>query len=146
MALWKYSYIRAYLAEEKTQHLTVVTNDGISFVVPPSHNFKPVLILINRARTITGQHIYLTTIPDYAEVRTVQGSNNYQNCILGNSLDNTIVGGSEPDGLHGPDGNDILKGGRENDMLIGGSADDTLVGGSGDDQLDGEEGNDVISP
>ena len=138
--------LKDYYADNKTHHLTVLTNDGISFVIPPSHNFKPVPILINRATTTTGQHINLTAIPDYAEVRTVRGSNGHQNFIIGNSQDNTIVGGSEPDGLYGLDGDDIVKGGGGDDMLFGGSGDDTLVGGSGDDQLNGGEGDDVISP
>ncbi|XP_065916665.1 uncharacterized protein [Dysidea avara] len=138
--------LKDYYTDNKTRHLTVLTDDGISFVIPPSTNYKPVPLLINRATTTTGQHINLTAIPDYAEVRTVQGSSNHQNCIIGNSQHNTIVGGSAPDGLYGLDGDDILKGGGGDDMLFGGPGADTLAGGSGDDQLNGEEGDDVISP
>ena len=135
-----------YVSEPKSRHLTVVTEDGYSFVLPPTNNYKPVPILINRERVQTGQHINLTANSTFSEVQTVYGSKDYQNCIIGNQRNNTIVGGSQADSLEGLEGDDTIKGGAGNDKIQGGPGDDILVGGDGNDELDGGEDDDVISP
>ena len=138
--------LKYYTSEPKNRHLTVISEDGITFVLPTVNNYKPVPIVINRAQTTTGQHINLTANSSFSEIRTVYGSKSYQNCIIGNQQNNTVVGGSEADILQGLGGDDVLKGGAGNDTLLGGPGDDTLVGGDGNDRLEGGDDDDVISP
>ena len=138
--------LKNYVSEPKNRHLTVVTEDGYSFILPEVNNYKPVPIIVNRAQTRTGQYINLTTDSTFSEVRTVYGSEKYQNWISGNRQNNTIIGGSQADTLEGLDGNDVLKGGAGNNTLLGGPGADTLVGGDGNDRIDGGKGDDIISP
>lgn len=135
-----------YTASKSFQHLTVISDDGISFVIPEAADFKPVPIIINRAASLTGHHINLTANSSYTEVLTVYGSNQYQNNIIGNDQNNTIVGGSKSDHLEGLDGNDVLKGGGGDDVMLGGPGADTIVGGKGNDMIDGGEDDDIIAP
>lgn len=138
--------LKDYTTEPKNRHLTVLTEDGYTFVLPTINNYKPVPIIINRAQATTGQHINLTANSSFTEIRTVYGSKSYQNCIIGNQQTNTVIGGSKADILQGLGGDDVLKGGAGNDTLLGGPGADTLVGGDGNDWIEGGEGDDVISP
>jgi Ca2+-binding RTX toxin-like protein len=138
--------LKSYITDRKSQHLTVLTEDGYSFVLPPSSNYTPVPISINRVQISTGQHINCTAISNFSEIRTVYGSNKYQNFLVGNEVGNTLVGGIDDDYLEGRGGNDILKGGSGDDTLLGGPGIDMLAGGSGDDCLDGGEGDDMLLP
>lgn len=138
--------LKYYVSEPKNRHLTVLTEDGYTFVLPTVNNYKPVPIIINRAQANTGQHVNLTANATFSEIRTVYGAQRYQNCIVGNQQNNTIVGGHKADILEGLGGDDVIKGGAGNDSLFGGQGADTLVGGDGNDRLDGGEGDDIISP
>jgi Ca2+-binding RTX toxin-like protein len=138
--------LKNYMSEPKNRHLTVVTEDGYSFVLPSTSSFKPVPIIINRAQATTGQHINLTASSTLSEVRTVYGSTHYENSIAGNQRNNMLIGGSEADFLEGLNGDDVLKGGAGDDTLLGGPGADILVGGDGNDRIEGGEGDDVISP
>ena len=138
--------LKDYTSQPKNRHLTVITEDGITFVLPTVNNYKPVPIIINRNQETTGQHINLTANSSFSEVRTVYGSKSYQNSIIGNQQNNTVIGGSEADFLQGLGGDDVLKGGAGNDTILGGPGADTLVGGEDNDRLDGGADDDILSP
>ena len=139
-----------YVVNPEARHLTILSSDGLTFVISPDDGFTPVIILINKAsqRTTHRRHqsIGLSDNPLYGEVRTVYGYKSVANNITGNDKPNTIVGGDANDVLVGEDGNDILKGGAGNDSLHGGLGNDTISGGSGNDILGGGRGNDILSP
>ena len=140
--------LMTYVTNKTARHLTIVSSDGITFVISPVDSFTPVVIAINKVSQYeaSGQPIHLGTTQEYSEVRTVYGTKSHANNITGNDKRNTIVGGDRDDFLNGGDGNDILKGGGGNNDLIGGPGNDTLSGGSGNDVLDGGPGNDILSP
>ena len=153
----KYSSIRSksysarlvdYVTNENARHLTIVSSDGITFIISPEKSFTAVIIAINKVSQFeeSGLTIHLGNNREYDEVRTVYGAKSHANNITGNDKPNTIVGGDRDDYLNGGDGNDILKGGGGNNDLIGGPGNDTLSGGSGNDVLDGGPGNDILSP
>jgi Ca2+-binding RTX toxin-like protein len=135
-----------YGSSDANRHLMVVTEDGITFVLPPDNNYVPRPLIINKSQMRAGQYINLTASPAFSAVKTVYAAGENQNHIVGNKLDNTIVGGSRDDLLEGLDGKDVLKGGAGNDMLHGGAGLDTLVGGAGNDTLMGDDGDDIIAP
>ena len=137
-----------YVRNSAARHLTVVSSDGISFVISPNDSFAPVAIVINKASqyNVRQQDIYLSDTGSFGEVRTVYGFKSEANNISGNAKPNTLVGGDENDYLDGKDGNDVLKGGAGNNTLIGGLGNDTLSGGNDNDVLDGGPGNDILSP
>ena len=140
--------LMSYVTNKEARHLTIVSSDGITFVISPVDSFTPVIIAINKVSQYeaSGQPIHLGTTQEFSEVRTVYGTKFHANNITGNDKRNTIVGGDRDDFLSGGDGNDILKGGGGNNYLIGGPGNDTLSGGSGNDVLDGGPGNDILSP
>ena len=139
-----------YVVDPNARHLTVVSSDGITFVISPEDKFTPVIIVINKAsQHSTSRHRQIISLSDnamYGEVRTVYGYKFVANNITGNDKPNTIVGGDANDILLGEDGNDILKGGAGNNILVGGPGDDTLIGGNGNDILYGGHDNDILSP
>ena len=143
--------LKNYNSNENMRHLIVTTSDGITLVLPvtnssSSSDYQPVPVSINMAQTTTGQHMNLTDHSRFSEVRSVYGSSNYQNNIVGNKQNNAMVGGTKSDVLHGLKGNDTLKGGDGNDIIEGGPGKDILVGENGDDDIDGGDDDDVISP
>ncbi len=135
-----------YAASDAERHLVVVTGDGITFALPPDKNYAPTPLIINKSQMKTGQYINLEANSQYSEVKTMYGSNEFENHLVGNQLKNTVVGGSKDDLLQGLDGDDVLKGGAGRDTLQGGSGADNLAGGPDDDTLYGQDGNDFISP
>ena len=137
--------IHYYNASSQYRHLTIISEDGIYFVVT-TEEFKKAPVLINKASETKQVNIDLTAQSDYSEVITVRGSNYNANTITGNNKNNTLIGGSEPDTLKGGEGHDVLKGGASNDHLDGGPGNDMILGGVGDDELYGGDGDDVIYP
>ena len=139
-----------YVVNPNARHLTILSSDGITFVISPEDRFTPVIIVINKAsQHSTHRHQQTISLADntmYREVRTIYAYKSVANNITGNDKPNTIVGGDVKDFLKGNDGNDILKGGAGNDTLIGGPGNDTLSGGNGNDLLYGGRGNDILSP
>ena len=135
-----------YVTDKKSRHLTIVSDDGISFIIPARKYCQAVPIAINRSQATTGQYINLTANTSYLEVLTVYGSSRYQNSIVGNSQNNSLIGGSLSDYLEGLGGNDVLKGGNGSDIIYGGSGADIIVGGDGNDIIDGGDDDDIISP
>jgi Ca2+-binding RTX toxin-like protein len=135
-----------YIAYNRSRHVMVTSSDGFLFILPPSTDFQPLVLLIDRVQDSTGQFINLTALAAYSSVRTVYGAKRHRNHIYGNSLKNTLVGGDGEDCIDGGEGNDVIKGGNGADRIFGGEGDDTLVGENGDDTLDGGPGNDVLSP
>ena len=137
-----------YVVNPKARHLTIVSSDGITFVISPEDSFQAVPIAINKASQhgASQQDIHLSDNAMYGEVRTVYGFKSEANNITGNDRPNTIVGGDHDDYFQGEYGNDVLKGGAGNNTLIGGPGNDTLSGGNGNDILEGGPDNDIISP
>ena len=139
-----------YVVNPTARHLTILSSDGITFVISPEDEFTPVIIVINKASQhgthMRHQNINLSDNTTHGEVRSVYGYKSVANHITGNAKPNTIVGGDANDTLLGEGGNDILKGGAGNDTLFGGLGNDTLSGGSGNDILHGGYGNDILSP
>ena len=137
-----------YVVDSNARHLTVVSSDGITFVISPEDSFTPVPIVMNKASQhgANPQDIHLRDSSNFGEVRTVYGSKAGANNITGNDKSNTIIGGDANDYLEGGYGNDVLKGGAGNNTLIGGPGNDTLNGGNGNDILNGGPGNDILSP
>ena len=139
-----------YVVNPEARHLTILSSDGITFVISPEDRFTPVMIVINKAsQRSTHRHQQIIRLSDntaHGEVRSVYGYKSVANNITGNDKPNTIVGGNANDVLVGEDGNDILKGGAGNDTLFGGPGNDTLSGGSGNDILYGGQDNDILSP
>ncbi|AOO66352.1 beta strand repeat-containing protein [Sulfurospirillum halorespirans] len=87
------------------------------------------------------------------DIENLEGSNNYDDTLTGNSLANiihgygsndTIYGNAGSDTLYGDDGNDILHGGNDGDTLYGGAGSDQLYAESGNDSVYGGSGNDTI--
>ena len=134
-----------YISSNNSRHLTVTTSDGFTFVLPPSNNFQPLPIVMNRYKDNTGQFINLTRDSLHSVV-TVYGAQRYRNYIYGNSFNNTLVGGDVNDCIDGGEGDDVIKGGKGTDRITGGEGQDTLVGEGGDDTLDGGPGNDILVP
>ena len=139
-----------YVVNPNARHLTILSSDGITFVISPEDRFTPVIIIINKAsQHSTHRQLQIISLIDnvmYGEVRTVYGYKSASNNITGNNKPNTIVGGDVKDVLRGEGGNDILKGGAGNNTLLGGAGNDTLSGGNGNDILYGGSGNDILSP
>ena len=135
-----------YIADNRSRHVMVTSSDGFLFILPPSTDFQPLVLLIDRIQDSTGQFINLTSLEAYSSVRTVYGAKRHMNHIYGNHLKNTLVGGDGEDCIDGGEGNDVIKGGNGADRIFGGEGDDTLVGENGDDTLNGGPGNDVLSP
>ena len=134
-----------YISSNTSRHLTVTTSDGFTFVLPPSNNFQPLPIVMNRYKDNTGQFINLTH-DSLSSVITVYGAQRYRNHIYGNSFNNTLVGGDVDDCIDGGEGDDVIKGGKGADRITGGEGQDTLVGEGGYDTLDGGPGNDILVP
>ena len=134
-----------YISSNNSRHLTVTTSDGFTFVLPPSNDFQPLPIVMNRYKDNTGQFINLTR-DSLSSVITVYGAQRYRNHIYGNSFNNTLVGGDVDDCIDGGEGDDVIKGGKGADRTAGGEGQDTLVGEGGDDTLDGGPGNDILVP
>lgn len=135
-----------YVTDKKSRHLTIVSDDGISFIIPAGKDCQLIPIAINRAQATTGQHFNLMANSAYFEVLTMYGSSNHQNNIVGNSQNNTLIGGSLSDYIDGLDGNDVLKGGNGDDTIYGRSGTDMIMGGDGNDVIDGGDDDDIISP
>ena len=137
-----------YVVNREARHLTIVSSDGITFVISPEDSFQAVPIAINKASQhgVSQQDIHLSDNAMYGEVRTVYGFKSQANNITGNDRPNTIVGGDDDDYFQGEYGNDVLKGGAGNNTLIGGPGNDTLSGGNGNDILEGGPDNDILSP
>ena len=135
-----------YIVDNRSRHLMVTSSDGFLFILPPSTDFQPLVILINKVDDSTGQFINLTAQEAYSSVQTVYGAKRHMNHIYGNYLNNTLVGGDGDDCIDGGNGDDVIKGGDGADRIFGGEGDDVLVGENGDDTLDGGPGNDVLSP
>ena len=139
-----------YVVNPNARHLTILSSDGLIFLISPEDRFTPVIIVINKASQHSThrqlQNLHLIDNAMYGEVRTVYGYKSASNNITGNDKPNTIVGGDLKDVLRGKGGNDILKGGAGNDTLLGGEGNDTLSGGNGNDILYGGRGNDILSP
>ena len=135
-----------YAKDNASRHLVIVTEDGITFALPPSKKYMPTPIAIDKSRVNNGQFIDLNSTSSFSEVKTVYSVQGYQNHIVGNQQKNTIVGGSKIDLLEGLGGDDVLKGGAGNDVLDGGPGDDSLVGGPGNDTLKGGADDDIIAP
>ena len=137
-----------YVVNPKARHLTIVSSDGITFVISPEDSFHAVPIAINKASQhgASQQDIHLSDNAMYGEVRTVYGFKSEANNITGNDRPNTFVGGDDDDYFQGEYGNDVLKGGAGNNTLIGGPGNDTLSGGNGNDILEGGPDNDILSP
>ena len=139
-----------YVVSSEARHLTILSSDGLTFVISPGNGFTPVIIVINKASQHIShrrhQSISLSDNSLYGEVRTIYGYKSVATNITGNDKPNTIVGGDANDLLVGRDGNDNLKGGAGNDSLHGGLGNDTISGGSGNDILGGGRGNDILSP
>jgi Ca2+-binding RTX toxin-like protein len=135
-----------YCLNDTYQHLLIVSEDGIMFVLPQNKSYAPTPIIINKSRAKTGQFINLTYSSNYSEVRSVYGAQSFENHIVGNKERNTLVGGIKSDLLEGLDGDDVLKGGPGDDKLDGGPGDDLLAGGAGNDTLYGGDGDDMIAP
>ena len=138
--------LHEYGKDDVSRHLVVMTEDGVTFVLPKKKEYAPTPIAIDKARAQIGQFINLTSIPNFSEVKTVYAAKNYQNHIVGNRQKNTLVGGVKADLLEELEGDDVLKGKAGNDTLDGGPGDDTLVGGLGNDTLKGGDGDDIIAP
>ena len=139
-----------YVVNPNARHLTILSSDGLTFLISPEDRLTPVIIVINKASQHSThrqlQNLHLIDNAMYGEVRTVYGRKSASNNITGNDKPNTIVGGDFKDVLRGKGGNDILKGGAGNDTLLGGEGNDTLSGGNGNDVLYGGSGNDILSP
>ena len=135
-----------YIADNRSRHVMVTSSDGFLFILPPSTDFQPLVLVINKVDDSTGQFINLTSLEAYSSVQTVYGAKRHINHIHGNHLKNTLVGGDGDDYIDGGEGNDAIKGGGGADRIFGGEGDDTLVGENGDDTLNGGPGNDVLSP
>jgi len=78
------------------------------------------------------------------DIENLEGSNNYDDTLIGNSLANSIRGYGSNDTIYGNAGSDTLYGDDGNDILHGGNDGDTLYGGTGNDQLYAELGNDSV--
>ena len=138
-------YLVNFLTENRTHHLQVTSGDGFIFVLPPSNDYQPVIVGINKVQDKTGQFVNLTT-SNYSRVIIDNGANNFTNYIVGNDMNNTLVGGIEDDYLYGGPGNDVLKGKAGNNTLYGGDGDDVLIGGADMDIMDGGPGDDSFFP
>ncbi|HEY9617229.1 MAG TPA: calcium-binding protein [Microcoleaceae cyanobacterium] len=80
-----------------------------------------------------------------AASETLNGSDSYNDFILGDAGNDLINGQNGEDILVGGTGNDTLNGGNNNDVLVGESGNDSLNGGTGNDFLSGGEGNDILT-
>ena len=134
-----------FLTDNRTHHLQVTSSDGFIFVLPPSNNYEPIIVGINKVQDKTGQFVNLTT-SNYSRVILDNGANNFTNYIVGNDMNNTLVGGIEDDYLYGGPGNDVLKGKAGNNTLHGGDGNDILIGGAHTDIMDGGSGDDSFFP
>ena len=134
-----------YKQDPRTQHLTILTSDGVSFVIDAHGSFTPVKVSINNVNQNITDAIADLTEGGLQEIRSFYCNKSVSNIVVGNNHSNTIVGGDLADYFHGGNGNDILKGGGGKNDLFGDEGNDTLSGGSDNDELQGGPGNDVLS-
>ena len=143
-----------YISNTNVQHLSVTSGDGYIFTLPPSNDYSPVVIVINRIGTDPNflplfNYNDLESDPtnlDFSHVRTYYGIKDFKNVCNGNSLDNTLIGGNLYDNLSGRAGNDVLKGGSGETSFFGGEGNDTLIGGKDKDYMSASYGDDILVP
>ena len=143
-----------YISNTKVQHLSVTSGDGYIFTLPPSNNYSPVVIVINKVGKDPSFPPFFhyndfesdPTNLDFSHVRTFYGIKNYSNVCNGNSLDNTLIGGELNDNLAGRGGNDVLKGGGGINSFFGYEGNDTLIGGKDQDYMTASYGDDILVP
>ena len=143
-----------YISSTQVQHLSVTSGDGYIFTLPPSNNYSPVVIVINKVGKDPSfppffHYNDLESDPtnlDFSHVRTFYGIKNYSNVCNGNSLDNTLIGGELNDNLAGRGGNDVLKGGGGINSFFGYEGNDTLIGGKDQDYMTASYGDDILVP
>lgn len=122
---------------------TIIGGDGIDTV---SYYYAGASVSVDISNTTSNQSTGGGGVDRFIaeDIENLEGSNNYDDTLIGNSLANSIHGYGSNDTIYGNAGNDMLYGDDGNDTLYGGNDNDTLYGGNGNDQLYGESGNDSV--
>lgn len=113
--------LQKYKTDSDRRHIVINTvKDGIVFTIPPSRDFLPTPVSIDRTNQAHNLIVDLNSNTSWDNVITVVGTKDYSNVIRGNHNNNTITGGKLSDMLSGGYGNDVIRGDEGEDFIDGG--------------------------